>query len=77
MKIKIQFKSIQDVKKYISLTDNIDENIDILDGHYIIDGKSIMGIFSLDLSKPLYIEINTTEDRFKNICEILKEFIVL
>ena len=48
---------------------------DLVSGRYVIDAKSIMGIFSLDLSKPIDLNIHDSEDS-KEIIEILKPYIV-
>lgn len=58
---KIMLKTINDVKNFVSIAGNYDFNIDIVSGRYAVDAKSIMGIFSLDLSKPLDLEISSDE----------------
>ena len=57
----ILLKSINDVKNFVNSVNKYDFEIDLTSGRYIVDAKSIMGIFSLDLSSPIKIEIHTNE----------------
>ena len=60
--VKIRLSSVNDVKEFVSAVSSCDCDIDIAADRYIIDAKSIMGIFSLDLSKPLALKINSTDE---------------
>ncbi|HHX72517.1 MAG TPA: HPr family phosphocarrier protein [Clostridiales bacterium] len=51
--IKIHLSSIEDVKQFVNAASLADFEVDLISGRYIIDAKSIMGIFSLDLSKDI------------------------
>jgi len=53
----IVLKSIVDVKNFVNITNCYDFDIDLESGRYTVDAKSIMGIFSLDLSKPITMHI--------------------
>lgn len=57
----ILLKSINDVKNFVNAVNKYDFDIDLTSGRYIVDAKSIMGIFSLDLSSPIKIEIHTND----------------
>ena len=59
---KIQLPSVKEVKDFVSAVSTCSCDIDISADRYIIDAKSIMGIFSLDLSKPLALKINSTDE---------------
>ena len=70
--IKILLSSINDVKKFVNIVSKYDFDVDLISDRYVVDAKSIMGIFSLDLSKFIKVEIHSDEcDDF--IAE-LKEF---
>lgn len=71
--INICLNSIEKVKSFVNLISKYDGDFDLTSGRYVIDAKSIMGIFSLDLSKPLKLEIhdNASNDE---LLEKLKEF---
>jgi phosphocarrier protein HPr len=70
----ILLKSITDVKDFVNISNKYDFDIDLTSGRYIVDAKSIMGIFSLDLSKPIKVEIQTED--CGNFCEEIKNLIV-
>lgn len=55
--ILIELKTIEKVKEFVNDIMVIDGNFDLVSDRYIVDAKSIMGIFSLDLSKPLELKI--------------------
>ena len=54
----ISLSDIESVKKFVSFANNFDFPVNIVSGKYIINGKSIMGIFGLDLSKPIKVEVD-------------------
>ena len=47
--------SINDVKNFVNVVTKYDYEIDLTSGRYVVDAKSIMGIFSLDLTKPIKV----------------------
>ena len=57
------------------IRDRFEYDFDLISGRYVIDAKSIMGIFSLDLSKPIDLAIHT-EDNLNEILEALKPYII-
>lgn len=59
---RVQLNTIDRVKRFVKICDNYKEDIDLGSGRYIIDAKSIMGIFSFDLTKPLNIRIHSNND---------------
>lgn len=65
--VKISLNSIEKVKSFVNTITKFDNDFDLVSGRYVIDAKSIMGIFSLDLSKP--IDLNVHAD--SNLSEIL------
>ncbi len=59
----IKLSTIADVQKFVATVTMFESDVDIISGRYIIDAKSIMGLLSLDLSKPLEVKIyNCTAD---------------
>lgn len=61
--VNIRLNTVNDVKMFVSEVMKYNCNFDIISDRYIVDAKSIMGIFSLDLSKPLILRINSEDDR--------------
>ncbi|HHY52509.1 MAG TPA: HPr family phosphocarrier protein [Clostridiales bacterium] len=72
--INIMLSTINDVKDFVSIVSQFDFEIDLVSGRYAVDAKSIMGIFSLDLSKP--IKVNIHSDNTDAFIEAVKRFIV-
>lgn len=59
--IDIRLSTIQDVQKFVNIVNRYDVDIDLSSGRYIVDAKSIMGIFSLDLLKPIKLTAHTDD----------------
>lgn len=73
--VKISLNSIDKVKSFVNDVTKFDSEFDLVSGRYVIDAKSIMGIFSLDLSK--VIELNIHDDKNSDeILKVLKPYIV-
>ena len=56
--VQISLNSIDKVKSFVNTITKYDNDFDLVSGRYVIDAKSIMGIFSLDLSKPIELDIH-------------------
>lgn len=67
--LEINLKMAENVKEFVSIVSNYDYEIDLRSGRFIVDAKSILGIFSLDLSKPVIVEIhsNNCDDLLKDL----------
>lgn len=73
--IQISLNSIDKVKSFVNDITKFDYDFDLVSGRYVIDAKSIMGIFSLDLSKPIDLNIHVDNSDIDSILEILKPYI--
>lgn len=71
---RVQLSAINDVKEFVSAVSMFDFDVDLISGRYKVDAKSIMGIFSLDLSKPIDLEVHT--DDVATVEKALGKFIV-
>ena len=56
--LDVILSSIGDVKDFVNIVSKYSYEIDLVSGRYVVDAKSIMGIFSLDLTKPIRVEIH-------------------
>jgi phosphotransferase system HPr-like phosphotransfer protein len=74
--VKISLNSIDKVKSFVNDITKFESDFDLVSGRYVIDAKSIMGIFSLDLSKPIDLNIHADEAASEKILETLKPYIV-
>lgn len=70
----ISLNTIVDVKEFVNIVARYDFEVDLVSGRYHIDGKSIMGIFSLDLSKPITLEVYS--DNCDDLMDEIKPFII-
>ena len=73
--IHISLNTIDKVKAFVNDLSKFDVDFDLVSGRYVIDAKSIMGIFSLDLSKPIDLNIHA-DNEAEQIVEALKSYIV-
>lgn len=73
--VKISLNSIDKVKSFVNDITKFDYDFDLVSGRYVIDAKSIMGIFSLDLSKPIDLNIHA-EDNAEDVLETLKPYMI-
>ena len=73
-KFTIRLKEINDVKEFVNTVSRFEEDVDLVSGRYTIDAKSIMGIFSIDLAKP--IEVIVHGDNAARYAEALKAYLI-
>ncbi len=72
--LMIRLSTIQDVNRFVKIVSSADQDIDLSSGRYVVDGKSIMGIFSLDLLNPIKMTIHG--DNIEGILAEIADFIV-
>lgn len=73
-KVTIKLETIQDVRDFVNLMSTQTMDIDLCSGRYVVDAKSIMGIFSLDLLKP--IEMTIYSDDCDDLLKAIDRFII-
>ena len=73
--VQISLNSIDKVKSFVNAITQFEFDFDLISVRYVIDAKSIMGIFSLDLSKPIDLTIHA-ESNMDEIMEVLKPYLV-
>lgn len=71
--MKIKLSAINDVKEFADIVNCYAFDVDITVGKYVVDAKSIMGLFSLDLSKVLTLRLHT--DDAKDLPEKIAKFL--
>ncbi len=73
-KIQITLRTIQDIRKFVNAVTLLDYEVDLEQGRYIVDAKSIMGIFALDTLSPINLVAHS--DDTDEFFDAIKEFIV-
>ncbi|MCI6044359.1 HPr family phosphocarrier protein [bacterium] len=74
--VSISLNSIDKVKAFVNDISKYDFDFDLVSGRYVIDAKSIMGIFSLDLSKPIDLNIHAEGSNLEDVLVVLKPYII-
>ncbi len=72
--ITIKLSLTEDIKDFVRVTSKYNYDIDLRSGRYIIDAKSILGIFSLDLSKPIEVDIH--DNNCDDLVNDLQQFVI-
>ncbi|MBE6565457.1 MAG: HPr family phosphocarrier protein [Ruminococcaceae bacterium] len=72
--VQVRIASIQDVRDFVNIVTKYNTDVDLISGRYIVDAKSIMGIFSLDLLNP--ITLSAHSDDCDQLFADLERFIV-
>ena len=72
--VNIKLSLTENVKNFVNITNRHPFDIDLRAGRYVVDAKSMLGIFSLDLSKPVTVEIYS--DNCEDFMEEIKPFII-
>ena len=73
--VKISLNSIDKVKTFVNEINRFEAEFGLVSGRYVIDAKSIMGIFSLDISKPIDLNIHA-EGNADEIMDVLKPYLI-
>ena len=74
--VQISLNSIDKVKSFVNEITKFDHDFDLVSGRYVIDAKSIMGIFSLDLSKPIDLNIHADGAALDNVMQIISKYTI-
>lgn len=74
--VQIFLNSIDKVKSFVNDISKFDYDFDLVSGRYVVDAKSIMGIFSLDLSKPIDLNIHADGRNLDEVLEKIKSYVI-
>ena len=74
--VSIALNSIDKVKAFVNDISKYDFDFDLVSGRYVIDAKSIMGIFSLDLSKPINLNVHAEGNNLDEVLKVLAPYII-
>ncbi len=74
-KVLVSLNSIDKVKTFVKDISQFEYDFDLISGRYVIDAKSMLGIFSLDLSKPIELSIHADDEDADAIIETLTAYL--
>lgn len=74
--VQISLNSIDKVKSFVNAITQFNFDFDLISGRYVIDAKSIMGIFSLDLSKPINLNVHAEGNNLDEVLKVLAPYII-
>ena len=74
--VSISLNSIDKVKAFVNDISKYYFDFDLFSGRYVIDAKSIMGIFSLDLSKPINLNVHAEGNNLDEVLKVLAPYII-
>ena len=74
--VSMSLNSIDKVKAFVNDISKYDFDFDLVSGRYVIDAKSIMGIFSLDLSKPINLNVHAEGSSLDEVLKVLAPYII-
>ena len=72
---KLDLNSIEKVKGFVAAISNIKGYFDLVSGRYVVDAKSIMGIFSMDLSNSVELRILETNEDISEIEKVIAPYL--
>ena len=74
LQLLLPVKSIADVKHLVQTLTMFDGEVEMIGGKYIVDAKSILGLFSVDLSKPVTLRIEVTDSKLDDILNAISKY---
>ena len=72
----LDLNSIERVKGFVTAIEGFDGYFDLVSGRYVIDAKSIMGIFSMELSQNVEFRILETNDKISEVEAAIAPYLV-
>ncbi len=76
-RLTISLNGFDKVKNFVNKISVFESDIDAIRNHYVVDAKSILGMFTLDLLKPIDVEIHSdNEEEIKRFNEVISEFLI-
>lgn len=74
---RISINTIDKVKRFVNLTNKCEADVDIVSGRLLVDAKSIMSIFSMDLTRPMTLRIHESNtEKLEEYKKLFEEFII-
>ena len=75
--VQISLSSIDEVKQFVQRITLFDGDFELISGKYIVDAKSILGVFSIDLSKPVVLRIDVEKTKMEEVLKAISVYRVI
>lgn len=77
MEVKVLLNSIEKIKEFVAIARTVDCDIDLISGrNTFLDAKSLMGILSCNVAKPLILDIHAEDDEIEDILSNFEDYII-
>lgn len=73
--VNVSINTVEKIKSFVNDITKFEYDFDLVSGRYVVNAKSIMGIFSLDITKPISLHINT-EENTDRVLDVLSPYMV-
>ena len=73
---RITLASVSDVKCFVDAATRLSCDVDVVSGRYTVNGKSIMGLFSIDLADPVRVDVHGSGKEVEAFCREVASFVV-
>ena len=71
--VQISLRTIEEVKEFVQTITMSDGDFELISGKYIVDAKSILGLFSVDLSKPVTLKIDVNDSKMNEVLTVIEK----
>lgn len=72
--VQISLRTIEEVKEFVQTITMFDGDFELISGKYIVDAKSILGLFSVDLSKPVTLRIDVNDSKMNEVLTVIEKY---
>lgn len=72
--VQISLRTIEEVKEFVQTITMFDGDFELISGEYIVDAKSILGLFSVDLSKPVTLRIDVNDSKMNEVLTVVEKY---
>ena len=72
--VQISLRTIEEVKEFVETITMFDGDFELISGEYIVDAKSILGLFSVDLSKPVTLRIDVNDSKMNEVLTVIEKY---
>lgn len=76
MTVKVNLNTVEKIQDFVKIVRNTPCDLDLISGHSYLDAKSIMGILSCDVKKPLQLDIHGSDEEASEVISMIDKYVV-